>query len=125
MWQQTKNHEMNYFDMNLIWSMITGAMISYIAIPPIVRVAKAKSLVALPNGRTSHKGAIPMLGGIAIFAGLVMGTSLFVEDGFPHEFQYFIPAFLIIFFLGLKDDIVHIAWSTRLIGQILAGFLVV
>lgn len=116
---------MSLLSMNMIWSMIAGAMISYIAIPPIVGVAKAKSLVALPNGRTSHKGAIPMLGGIAIFAGLVMGTSLFVQDGFPNEFQFFIPAFLIIFFLGLKDDIVHIAWSTRLMGQILAGFLVV
>lgn len=116
---------MSYITVNMIWSLITGAMISYMAIPPIVRIAKAKSLVVLPNGRTSHRGAIPMLGGIAIFAGLVMGTSLFVRDGYPTEYQYFIPAFLVIFFLGLKDDILVISWTTRLAGQIIAAFLVV
>ncbi len=116
---------MNHFSPDMILSLIAGALISYVAIPPIVRVARMKSLVALPNGRTSHKGAVPALGGIALFAGLVMGTSLFVHEGFPEEFQFYIPAFLIIFFLGLKDDIVHISWSTRLTGQILAGFLVI
>jgi len=109
----------------MIWSLIIGAMISFVAIPPIVSLAKAKALVVHPNGRTSHKGAIPALGGIAIFAGLIIGTSLFVENGFPKEFQYFFPAFLVIFFLGLKDDIVHIAATTRIMGQIIAAVLIV
>jgi UDP-GlcNAc:undecaprenyl-phosphate/decaprenyl-phosphate GlcNAc-1-phosphate transferase len=114
-----------YLTWQMLLSLMMGALISYVAIPPIVRVAKAKQLVALPNGRTSHNGAVPALGGIAIFAGLLVGSSLFVMDGFPAEFQFFIPAFLIIFFIGLKDDIVHISPFARLAGQIIAAFLVV
>lgn len=116
---------MSHFTWDMIWSLATAALVSFVAIPPIISVAKAKSLVAIPNGRTSHNGAVPSLGGIAIFAGLLMGASLFVHDGFSNEFQYLIPAFLIIFFIGLKDDIVDISWSTRLTGQLIAAFLVV
>jgi len=116
---------LNHIDWPMIWSLLTAALISYIAIPPIVKVAKQKGLVVLPNGRTCHQGEIPMLGGFAIFASILGGTSLFISGGYPAEFQYFVPAFLIIFLVGLKDDIVHISANTRLFTQVIAGVLII
>jgi UDP-GlcNAc:undecaprenyl-phosphate GlcNAc-1-phosphate transferase len=57
-------------------ALFTAALVTYVAIPVIVRIAKAKGLVDKPNGRTSHNGSIPLLGGVAIFAGIIIGSSL-------------------------------------------------
>jgi len=91
-------------DLSLLYSLLLAVLVSFIAIPPIVRMAKLKHLVAQTNGRTSHNGNIPYLGGIAIFASVAISTCLFAEIGEPPGFQYIIPATLIIFFIGLRDD---------------------
>ena len=61
----------------VLLSFISACLISYLSVPPIVTLAKAKMLCALPNGRTSHQGAVPTLGGIAIFAGFIISALLF------------------------------------------------
>ncbi len=114
-----------YLNWDIFFSFLMAAFIAKIAISPIVRVARAKNLVAKPNGRTCHNGVVPHLGGIAIFASLIISTSLFVKDGFSNEFQFIIPATLIIFFNGLEDDIVSIKPRTKLFWQIVASLLVV
>ena len=113
------------FTFNMLWGLLAAALISRIAIPPVVRVARKKQLVALPNGRTSHNGAVPALGGVAIFAAVSIATSLFLENGIPREFQFTFPALLMIFMIGMKDDLVNLTAHTRLIAQILAGLLIV
>ena len=49
------------------------------------------------------------VGGLGIFAGFVFGCLLTVISRGAFEFQYFIAASLVIFFLGLKDDILIIS----------------
>ncbi len=121
----TFNLILEYLNWNMLFSLLIAAMISRIAIPPVVRVARAKKLVSVQNGRSSHLGTVPYLGGIPIFAALAISASLFVKDDLSQEFQYIFPAILIIFFIGLKDDIVNIRPLTKLYGQILASLLVI
>ncbi len=106
-------------------AFLSALMISYVAIPPIVRVSKAKRLGALPNGRTSHVGVIPTLGGVAIFAAVTIGASLFLKDDFPREFQYIIPAMVILFFFGLKDDLVGLSPQKKMAGQFIASLFII
>ncbi len=109
----------------MILAFLSALMISYVAIPPIVRVSKAKRLGALPNGRTSHVGVIPTLGGVAIFAAVTIGGSLFLKEDFPREFQYIIPAMVILFFFGLKDDLVGLTPQKKMAGQIIASLFII
>lgn len=98
--------------------------ITYFAIPSIVSVANSKMLYDLPNGRTSHTKPTPVLGGIAIFAGLLISTIVFSVMSFGSELKYIIGGLIIIFFIGIKDDILTIDPKKKLIAQILAALLI-
>jgi len=112
-------------DYPMVLGFITGLIVALVAIPPIVRVSIAKKLVAVPNGRTSHNGHIPALGGVAIFASVILGTNLFITNDNSTEFRYIIAGLVIVFFIGLKDDLVNLGWAKKLGAEIIAALLVV
>jgi len=112
-------------ELKMILALLIGLLVSLLVIPPVVRVAKLRKLVAVPNGRTSHQGLIPSLGGVALFASVVIGTSLFVDAGNLEQIRYLVPALLIIFFIGLKDDLVDLGMRKKLIGEVVAALIVV
>jgi len=99
--------------------------ITAISIPTIVKVARIKQLVDIPNGRTSHQGMIPSLGGFAIFVAISIGLLAFVDFQSIPSVQYLLVGLLIIFFLGLKDDILVLDPYKKLLGQVAAAALVV
>ena len=53
---------------NILLSSALAFLITYFAIPPIIRVAKDKKLFDEPDERKVHKSVIPTLGGLGIFA---------------------------------------------------------
>ena len=55
-------------------AILFSFLVTYIAIPSIVRVSKLRNLMATPNGRTSHFNPTPNLGGVAIFAGVIVSS---------------------------------------------------
>lgn len=100
-------------------------LITYLAIPVIVRVSVAKNLFVLPNGRTSHKYATPTLGGIAMFAGVLVSSLLFVNSIDVSNFQYVIAGGVIVFFFGVKDDLTPLNWKIKILGELLAAFFLI
>ena len=110
---------------HLLIGSVIAFLITYSAIPIIIRVAEAKHLFDVPDDdRKLHKTPIPSLGGIGIFAGFILGFLIAVPAG-AIEVQYFAAAFLVIFFLGLKDDIVVLTPLKKFLGQLLAAFIIV
>ncbi len=86
------------------------------SIPQIVRIAIAKNLFDSPNSRRVNIKVVPTLGGIAIFIGFILGTTI-AGDGFSFfEIKYIFAALLIIFFAGIKDDLVTISPRTKLVA---------
>lgn len=110
---------------SMVLAFLTALVVSYVAIPPIVKVSKAKRLGAAENGRTSHIGIIPTLGGIAIFAAVTIGGSLFLQQDYPREFQYILPATVLLFFFGIKDDLMGLKPMKKLTGQTLASLFII
>jgi UDP-N-acetylmuramyl pentapeptide phosphotransferase/UDP-N-acetylglucosamine-1-phosphate transferase len=88
-------------------------------------VAKSKKLFDEPNERKLHKTIIPTLGGLGIFAGFMFATLLFISPTEMKELQYFFAAALVIFFLGLKDDILVLSVTKKFIGQIIAACILI
>lgn len=110
---------------HLLIGSVISFLITYSAIPIIIRVAEAKHLFDVPDDdRKVHATPVPSLGGIGIFAGFILGFLIAVPAGLI-EVQYFGAAFLVIFFLGLKDDIVVLTPLKKFLGQLLAAFIIV
>ena len=97
--------------------------ITYMSIPVIITVSEWKKLFDEPDERKLHATPVPSLGGLGIFAGMIMSLLLSVSFTEAPEFQYFVAASLVIFFLGMKDDILVLSPMKKLIGQMIAAFL--
>jgi len=110
---------------DVILSLSISFTISFLAIPVIINVAEMKKLYDMPDARKIHHVAITPLGGIGIFAGFIFGCLLTINFQNSSEFQYFVAATLVIFFLGLKDDILVLSPIKKFIGQVLAAFLII
>jgi UDP-N-acetylmuramyl pentapeptide phosphotransferase/UDP-N-acetylglucosamine-1-phosphate transferase len=109
---------------HLLIGSVIAFLITFSAIPIIIRVAEMKHLFDLPDDRKVHANPVSPLGGIGIFAGFIMAFLISAPIGFP-ELQYFAVAFLLIFFLGLKDDIIVLTPLKKFLGQLLAAFIIV
>ncbi|MBO9571842.1 MAG: undecaprenyl/decaprenyl-phosphate alpha-N-acetylglucosaminyl 1-phosphate transferase [Chitinophagaceae bacterium] len=110
---------------DVLLSIAISFTIAYMAIPAIITVAERKKLFDLPDERKIHKEHIPSLGGLGIFAGFMLACLLAAHPGMAPEFQYFFAAALVLFFLGLKDDILVISPIKKFIGQVIAAYLIV
>ncbi len=109
----------------IICAFITSVIIVYTSIPTIVKVAHAKKLMDEPGKRKSHKISVPTLGGIAIYTGILIPMGIFTFFIKSLEFQYIFTASLILFFVGIKDDILVIAPLKKLAGQIFASLIII
>jgi UDP-N-acetylmuramyl pentapeptide phosphotransferase/UDP-N-acetylglucosamine-1-phosphate transferase len=68
---------------------------------------------------------VPTLGGIAIFAGLIFSLTFWSDQNQIQELQYILASLIILFFMGIKDDIVPLSATKKLFGQILAASIIV
>ncbi len=98
--------------LHVILASTMGFLMTIAAIPPILKVAREKHLFDTPNERKLHTQAIPPLGGIAIFIAFVLSV-IFSSHGLSfYPIRYIIAAILLMFFIGLKDDLIIIsAWK--------------
>ena len=109
---------------NIILSGTLAFLITFFGIPVIIQVAREKKLFDEPDERKVHKMVIPTLGGLGIFAGFILSLLL----GSPiasGELQYFVAAAIVIFFLGIKDDILILSAAKKFIGQLVAAGIII
>ena len=109
---------------NILLSGALSFLITFFAIPVIIQVARQKKMFDEPDERKVHKMVIPTLGGLGIFAGFILATLLGVPVGSP-ELQYFVAAAIVIFFLGIKDDILVLSAAKKFIGQLIAAGIII
>jgi len=100
-------------------------IITFLAIPVVLQVAEKKKLYDVPDERKLHTRLVASLGGVGIFAGFILASLLSIQGQFNFEFQYFFAAAIVIFFLGLKDDLMILSASKKFIGQIIAASILI
>lgn len=102
-------------------------LITFLAIPVIIRVALEKKLVDVPDARKVHKTPIPSLGGIGIYAGFLVAMLLTWPNHLADliYLQYITAACCVVFFLGMKDDIMDIGPLKKFIGQLIAAWIII
>lgn len=76
-------------------------------------------MVAEIDERSSHTKAIPALGGIGVFLGLLFGALIVAPSLAFANLQYVLAGLLIIFLTGAKDDIEPLSARNKTVGLIL------
>ncbi len=105
----------------ILLSFITAFIPSYFIIPSIIHLAQVKHLYDEPGERRSHTVSTPSLGGIAIFVGTIFSIVFWTPFGIFGELQYTLCAFIIIFLIGVKDDILPMSPYRKLLGEMMAA----
>jgi len=109
----------------LISSFLLALCISLYAVPVVVRVAHSLRFLDNPNERSAAVCSIPTLGGISIFLSFIFSTMVGLSGEPMPEFVYIIVAVLLMFFIGLKDDILTIPARKKLVAQIIAAAIII
>lgn len=110
---------------NILLSGALAFLITFFSIPVIIDVAKDKKLFDEPDKRKVHEAVIPTLGGLGIFAGFIIATLMGAPPSMAAVLQYFMAAVMVIFFLGIKDDILILSASKKFIGQLVAAGIII
>lgn len=103
--------------------LFASIALTYISIPVIIRVANLKHLMDEPGERSSHVVKVPTLGGVGIFFGLSITLAMFASVKGSSELFVMIGALIILFFTGVKDDILVLAPLKKFGIQILCALI--
>ena len=117
----------NLFSENLwftaVFVFLLSFSVAYFALPSIIYVVKRKNLMDKPNERSSHKERTPTLGGISFFVSIVFTLMVFRPFDIDQVGINILSGVGVLFFVGLKDDLVGVKPSTKIIGQIIATLM--
>jgi UDP-GlcNAc:undecaprenyl-phosphate/decaprenyl-phosphate GlcNAc-1-phosphate transferase len=91
--------------LDVLLSITLSFLITLFTLPVVIIIANQKNLFDIPNERKIHTSPIASIGGFAIFTGFIFMSWIFVRFADALDFQYFLAAVLVIFFIRLKDDI--------------------
>jgi len=111
--------------LDILLTASVSFIITFLAIPVIMQIAEQKKLYDIPDERKVHTRLVASLGGIGIFAGFLLASLLSIQGYLNPEFQYFFAASLVVFFVGLKDDIMILSATKKFIGQIIAASILI
>jgi len=120
----------------IIIGFFTAFIVVIVTTPSLIKVAKLKQLVDIPGeARKLHSRRVPTIGGIIIFAAILfafslwlpMGTNLAFEDLLERsiDLKYLTSSLIILFFIGVKDDIIGVSPMKKLLALIFVGFILV
>ena len=110
--------------LSLIGAFLSSLGIALMMIPSIIKVAEQKKLFDIPHSRRAHETSTPTLGGVSFFAGFVFSLLFWIgSHPFP-ELRYIICAIIVLFFVGMKDDILYTVHYKKLLGQIIAAAII-
>jgi UDP-N-acetylmuramyl pentapeptide phosphotransferase/UDP-N-acetylglucosamine-1-phosphate transferase len=129
----------------LILGCITSFLVVLFTMPSLIKVARMKHLVDEPSEeRKVHHRSVPTIGGIIIFASIIFSYSLWfpeasVADGDAADyedmyfamgrayldFKFMLAAMVLLFFIGVKDDIIGFSPVKKLVGHMVVGYILV
>jgi UDP-GlcNAc:undecaprenyl-phosphate GlcNAc-1-phosphate transferase len=100
---------------------MTALFTSLTLVPALRRWALDSGSVDHPGPRKVHSQAIPRLGGVAIFLAFVFSLLAFVEMG--REVRGILAGSLVVFIVGLIDDLYGLSARMKFAGEISAVLL--
>jgi UDP-GlcNAc:undecaprenyl-phosphate GlcNAc-1-phosphate transferase len=120
----------------LLLVFLTSFLLVLYGTPSLIKVAILKRLFDEPGGRKIHKRIIPTIGGIIIFSATLFSFSLWFsidanQKDFEkinrdvQDFKLIVATLLILFFIGVKDDIIGTSPIKKLVAHVIVGLMLV
>jgi UDP-GlcNAc:undecaprenyl-phosphate GlcNAc-1-phosphate transferase len=104
--------------------ILASGLISFVATPMIRRLAQSINFVDNPDTRKVHVSPVPMLGGVAIYIGLVTAMAMSSAPEYQ-EMMGVLGGATVVTALGLWDDRFGMRPILKLLGQVIAGGILV
>lgn len=93
--------------------------------PFLVKIALMKNIVDNPDARKLQRTPIPVLGGVAVFFGAVIGIGYASAFGDCSSLLAIVPAMMIMLYTGTMDDILDLSPYLRFLVEILVVALMI
>ena len=116
-----------------------SAAIGFIIVPRIVMISRRKGLYDFVNERKVHTTQVPRLGGVSFLPALLFSVSfvmgiryligLEVPDSISNsvliETLFLLCGMVVLFFIGLADDLISVSFRYKLLSQIMVALLMI
>lgn len=104
--------------------ILASGLISFVITPLVTRLAKSINFVDHPEARKLHVTPVPMLGGVAIYVGLIAAVAL-SGTATLRELLGVLGGATVMTLFGLVDDRYGMRPSVKMVGQALAGGILI
>lgn len=121
----------------LLSTLVMSAVVGIYTIPRIVRLSRELHLYDLPDSRKVHTIPVPRLGGVAFLPTVIISIAAVVavasrfgitfgslsEAGVPQHFVAYLAGAMMLYCLGIYDDVHGVGYKLKFAIQIFAAFL--
>ncbi len=98
--------------------LVSAFVIAYFSTPLVIRLAHRLGAIDQPDKRKVHQTAMPRMGGLAIFFAFMICVLLGVKVSGPYV--GIVIGAVIIFIIGILDDVYQLSAWIKLAGQVIA-----
>lgn len=117
--------ELNFTDYKFaLICFITAFVVAMVSIPPVILLVNKYRLHDVPDVRKEHSLPTPTLGGIAIMAGTAISLGFWFPFSFTPEILTCFLAIIILFAMGITDDIKDLSAKYKFVVEIALAALV-
>ncbi len=114
--------------LDAFYAFLVAAAVSALVTPLTMRFAKSVNMIDEPRERGLSERPTPLLGGLAIFAGVLVAGLVFLPAGYYHDHALWTGVLLgaaVITVVGALDDRYDLPPPLKLAGQVVAAVIVV
>jgi UDP-GlcNAc:undecaprenyl-phosphate GlcNAc-1-phosphate transferase len=114
------------FELKLVMIFLAAFLIVFSLVPQTMRLACKLEAIDRPDGRKVHHKPMPRLGGVAIFAGVILPAG-FIAGFVMQSSLYWGVVFggIIAFAVGFLDDVYQLSPLVKLAGQVAAAMVAI
>ncbi|MEZ4688124.1 MAG: MraY family glycosyltransferase [Bacteroidia bacterium] len=109
---------------SILTPSLTAFAISFLVMPTVIKTAIHKGLVDKPGGRKQHERATPVIGGVAVFIGILTSLLFWLDGEALAMLKLPLAGTFLLAFLGLKDDMVEMKAKHKLLVQLVIGSVI-
>jgi UDP-GlcNAc:undecaprenyl-phosphate/decaprenyl-phosphate GlcNAc-1-phosphate transferase len=122
----------NPTELDALYALLSAAAVTALLTPVTMWIARAVGAIDEPRERGLSDRPTPLLGGLAIFAGVLVAGLIWLPGGYgaggsrePHLWSGVLIAAGLITAVGALDDRFDLPPAVKLLGQLLAAVIVV
>lgn len=105
-----------------ILGLLSAFVVAFAAMPVVINLSHKIGAVDHPEARKVHSKSMPRMGGMAIFLGfMLVMLVLTIKGQTGGPFEGVIYGAVVIFLVGLADDVYQLSPKIKLLGQIAAA----